>query len=284
MIFANHIVPGQVHLVLHFRPLCPGVSLIYLTPMKDGGSGEAVPLPDFVELFPVCSCAKPDCEDCQGWQFTPRTAAALWFATQVCADQAYDDVVQHGDDPVRGPDEWSVFAAYPRLTWQQDAVWRRQAARAFDDLTEDLERGEWPTARCVAEEMAIHLATRLAEEALAGARGRPWRRLCGRFLGIPMMGTGTLPRRPSCRTTTCCSCSTLLWMAWRIRTPRSIRPTGSVTCARPRGSGPSTTSRPGTGGEGSGAEGPAGSSRGVGVAGGGLEGLLRGGVPASSGA
>jgi hypothetical protein len=36
-IFANRIVPGQVHLALHLCPLCPGVSPTHLNPMKDAG-------------------------------------------------------------------------------------------------------------------------------------------------------------------------------------------------------------------------------------------------------
>ncbi|WUH97713.1 hypothetical protein OHR68_29935 [Spirillospora sp. NBC_00431] len=37
------------------------------------------------------------------------------------------------------------------------AVWRRQAARAFDDLVNDIESGAWPQPTCPAEEMALHL-------------------------------------------------------------------------------------------------------------------------------
>ncbi|HEY5187189.1 MAG TPA: hypothetical protein VIM19_20360, partial [Actinomycetes bacterium] len=48
-------------------------------------------------------------------------------------DGAYDDIQVHGADPV--PDgEWLVFDEYPRITWRQDAMWRRQAAPAYDDL------------------------------------------------------------------------------------------------------------------------------------------------------
>jgi hypothetical protein len=49
-----------------------------------------------------------------------------------------------------------VFEEY--LTYGQGAVWRRQAARAFDDLSSDLSAGHWPSPRFFGEEMALHLA------------------------------------------------------------------------------------------------------------------------------
>jgi hypothetical protein len=106
--------------------------------------------PDFAALFPLCRCAKESCNTCSGFQLTPQTAAALWTVGQILADRAYNDV----------EDEWTLFGRYPRMTWAQDAVWRRQAARAYDDLTADLEAGEWPCPRCPAEEMALHLILR----------------------------------------------------------------------------------------------------------------------------
>lgn len=118
------------------------------------------PRPDFAELFPLCQCAKESCTTCSGFQLTPRTATALWTVAQILADHAYDDVEEHGNQPVLAKNEWALFGRYPRITWTQDAVWRRQAARAYDDLTADLEAGEWPCPRCPAEEMALHLILR----------------------------------------------------------------------------------------------------------------------------
>ncbi|MCG8917737.1 hypothetical protein L6E12_18315 [Actinokineospora sp. PR83] len=91
----------------------------------------------------------------------PRTADALHTALIYQADLAYDDVLEHGDDPV-DDDFWNLFDEYPRITHRQDAIWRRQAARAFDDLAQD----HWPHPHCPAEEMALHLALRWAESAL----------------------------------------------------------------------------------------------------------------------
>lgn len=121
--------------------------------------------PDFVELFPLCRCGRSSCDDCEGWQLTPRTAAALWSAAQILADHAYDDVENHGDDPVDLEQGWILFDQLPAVTWRQDAVWRRQAARAFDDLASDLAEGRRPLPRCFAEEMALHL---VLEDAAAG--------------------------------------------------------------------------------------------------------------------
>jgi hypothetical protein len=64
------------------------------------------------------------------------------------------------DEPVLDDGDWSVFQRYPQITWRQDAVWRRQAARAYDDLTADLEAGKWPRPTCPGEEMALHLILR----------------------------------------------------------------------------------------------------------------------------
>lgn len=117
--------------------------------------------PDLVALFPVkeCSCEDEDCEDC-GWQLTPRTADLLLTSLSVLADQAYDDADDLRDQPVtkQRPGDWELFTRLPSLTWSADRNWRRRMARAFDDLTDDLERGRWPQPSCTAEEMALHLA------------------------------------------------------------------------------------------------------------------------------
>jgi hypothetical protein len=127
---------------------------------------ELEPGPDFAQLFPLCRCGKDDCEASSGFQVTPRTAAVLWTVAQLLADHAYDDVHLYGDEPLVDEDGWMIFGEYPRITWRQDAVWRRQAARAFDDLAEDLEAGKSPRPTCPGEEMAFHLMLRSAEAAV----------------------------------------------------------------------------------------------------------------------
>ncbi len=46
-------------------------------------------------------------------------------------------------------------------------MWRRQAARAYDDLSEDLAQGREPLPRNSAEEMALHLTLRETAAAVA---------------------------------------------------------------------------------------------------------------------
>jgi hypothetical protein len=130
--------------------------------------------PDFAALFPICHCGADDCEDCSGFQMTPRSAAILWAVANLHADFAYDDVQHFGDAPVSEKDDgWAAFADYPRITWGQDGVWRRQAARAFDDLAADLAAGQLPMATCPGEEMAMHLMLRSAQGAAADGWGVP---------------------------------------------------------------------------------------------------------------
>jgi hypothetical protein len=129
------------------------------------------PSPDFAALVELCRCGREECGNCAGFQLTPRTVSALWNAAQVLADQAYDDVEANGDDPVGADGEWYVFDRYPRITFARDAVWRRQAARCFDDLADDLAAGRWPSPTCPGEEMALHLMLR---DAAAGVADERW--------------------------------------------------------------------------------------------------------------
>jgi hypothetical protein len=137
--------------------------------------------PQFAALFPLCACGTDTCDQCSGFHMTPRTAAALWTAAGVLADQAYDDVLEHGDEPVDDTGAWSVFDEFPRITWRQNAIWRRQAARSFDDLSDDLAAGHWPQPRCPAEEMALHLILRSAEAAVDD----DWAGFTGRYVDLP---------------------------------------------------------------------------------------------------
>lgn len=135
------------------------------------------PRPDFAALFAVreCGCRQQDCEICEGWQLTPRTADVLYTALEIMADQAFEDIEEHGSEPVGREDvgDWLLFDRLPRLTWNQDSGWRRQVARACDDLARDLACGDWPMPRNNAEEIVLHLAIedgpdRLAEKEDAG--------------------------------------------------------------------------------------------------------------------
>lgn len=119
--------------------------------------------PDFATLFTPCRCGSESCDRCSIFQLTPRTAAALWFAAVVLSEQAFNDIDEHGDEPVADPGRWAVFGNYPTFTWRQDRRWRRRAARAYDDLLDDLSVGSEPLRTCIAEEMALYLVINLAE-------------------------------------------------------------------------------------------------------------------------
>jgi hypothetical protein len=95
-----------------------------------------------------------------GWQLTPRTADVLHAALEIMADQAFDDIEEHASEPVESEDggDWLFFDRLPRITWNQDSGWRRQVARACDDLGNDLVCGDWPMPRNNAEEIVLHLA------------------------------------------------------------------------------------------------------------------------------
>jgi hypothetical protein len=135
--------------------------------------------PDFATLFPVRSCERShvdwdketECDVCGDWQLTPRTADMLYTALENLSDEAYDDVEEHGSDPVtrRNNGDWNLFDRFPRITWQTDADWRRQVARACEDLSQDLAAGRWPIPRTNAEEMALHLAIEDAPDYLEEA-------------------------------------------------------------------------------------------------------------------
>lgn len=138
--------------------------------------------PDFAALFPECGCGDESCERCVAAMLTPRTVAVMRSAAVMLADLAYDDVLEFGDDPMDPTDgRWSVFDEFPRITWRQDAVWRRRAARSFDDLAADLAAGECPRPRCAAEEMALHLVLCYAESAVDDG----WSGLDAHFAGLP---------------------------------------------------------------------------------------------------
>lgn len=139
------------------------------------------PVPDFASLFAPCSCDRSSCPRCSGFQLTARSAAVLWRTVTTLADQAFDDVLEHGDLPVGEGTTWMVFDELPRSTWEQDAVWRRQFARSLDDLAGDLEAGRAPFPRCLAEAWALRLAILYAEAAVKD----DWAGLDDQFSDLP---------------------------------------------------------------------------------------------------
>lgn len=84
----------------------------------------------------------------------------------IMADEAYDDVAEFGDVAIAATTEPGplIFDLFPPVTWGEDSVWRRRAARAFDDLAADLDAGREPEPTCTGEEMALHLILRRARD------------------------------------------------------------------------------------------------------------------------
>ncbi len=81
---------------------------------------------------------------------------------------AWQEATALGDDPLpRGAG--GVFGRLPAITLRCGGRWRRQMARAFDDLAGDLQAaGEtWAGPRCTGEEMALHLMIDLARSITA---------------------------------------------------------------------------------------------------------------------
>lgn len=153
--------------------------------------------PDFAALFPVADGAEQG--GVTAWRPTPRTADLLSVSLIIAADMAFDELAGHGDtDTVDRGGMWNFFDRLPPITWPQDGTWRRQLARACDDLAGDLTAGRLPVPRCLGEEAALHLAfedaqERLEErgflqmsghEALVRARGDYDWNVCARELGL----------------------------------------------------------------------------------------------------
>lgn len=101
-------------------------------------------------------------------KLTPRQRELLRTHLWVNADNTYDDIEEHGDRAIDTSSGcwWALLDRLPSQTWELPTWWRRQIARAFDDLALDLEAGRLPYPRCIAEEVALVLAASDAQAAL----------------------------------------------------------------------------------------------------------------------
>ncbi|RZB19583.1 hypothetical protein StrepF001_12645 [Streptomyces sp. F001] len=100
---------------------------------------------------------------------TARTRAVLHLALQELSDQAWQEVSTLGDQPAERS-AGGLFGSLPRVTWHQDGSWRRQMARAFDDLAADCSSNAEVEPRSTGEEMALHLGIARAQDL---TRNRP---------------------------------------------------------------------------------------------------------------
>ena len=104
-----------------------------------------------------------------GEVLTARTRAVLHLALRELAEQAWKEAETLGEQPAqRGAG--GLFGSLPRVTWHLDGAWRRQMARAFDDLATDCESGAQVEPRSTGEEMALHLGIARAQDL---TRNRP---------------------------------------------------------------------------------------------------------------
>ncbi|MEY9839364.1 hypothetical protein [Streptacidiphilus sp. EB103A] len=126
-----------------------------------------VPLPDYAGLFQLQRAADA------AWQFTPRTAYVLDGLLSTIADEGAQAARDFGEEVVREEhrDHMTVFTDLPEATWDQGYAWRRDFARAADDLSEDIAAGRIPAPRCVAERVALDLALDGARAHAKGTAG-----------------------------------------------------------------------------------------------------------------
>ncbi len=115
------------------------------------------PRPDFAALMVCDNCDGEGCIVCEATASTPRTMMVLFHGLQVLGDEGFDDAEELNGQPINH-DHAGLFDRYPEFTWSCDTDWRRRAARAYDDLADDMVRGIKPHPRCPAEEMALWLA------------------------------------------------------------------------------------------------------------------------------
>ncbi|MER6739142.1 hypothetical protein, partial [Streptomyces puniciscabiei] len=122
-----------------------------------------------------------DEEDDEGEEvLTARTRAVLHLALQQLSDQAWQEVSALGDEPAQRS-AGGVFGSLPRVTWNQERPWRRQMARAFDDLAADCSSNAEVEPRSTGEEMALHLGIARAQDL---TRNRP-RLVRDTVVGLP---------------------------------------------------------------------------------------------------
>lgn len=103
------------------------------------------------------------------FSLTDRQRELMRIHAWVCADGAYDDIEERADDPVDQTEWWNLFDQLPECTYNESALWRRQMARSFDDLAEDLDAGRLPRPRTMAEQLALMIVIVHASAALSDA-------------------------------------------------------------------------------------------------------------------
>ncbi|MCL7423924.1 hypothetical protein [Streptomyces sp. YS415] len=107
---------------------------------------------------PESNADREDWDDDEEYGPTARTLTVLEAALDIVSDMARQSLEEIDDRPVDLGDNYAlIFSDLPVLTWRQDAQWRREMVRCFEDLADDIRAGRWPRPRCTGEEMALHI-------------------------------------------------------------------------------------------------------------------------------
>lgn len=101
-------------------------------------------------------------ENSEPWAPTPRTLKVLEAALDIACDMTYDEIEEHGGKPMKAGKVnkgWYFMLGYlPSQAWRQTRRWRREFARCYDDLANDIRTGQTPRPTCTGEELALHIA------------------------------------------------------------------------------------------------------------------------------
>jgi hypothetical protein len=150
--------PGRTPLAAHLRT--DPIDGILLFPATRCTPGQCTNCTDCTNDCRNCdTCKEFLCDDCVPPDLTPRTAYSLTVAGSVLADQCYDAI--DGSPSTRA--ERRELLPLPTSMHTQSDEFIRRMARCFDDLTHDLDNGEWPQPRNLAEQLALHLVIEYAE-------------------------------------------------------------------------------------------------------------------------
>lgn len=104
-----------------------------------------------------------------GPALTPRQARMVAVVATTFAATVYGDADALAGRAIESAEQGSLLATLPAVTWARGTGWRRQMARAFDDLAVDIAAGRDPEPTCAGEKMALRLVVAgAAEHAAAG--------------------------------------------------------------------------------------------------------------------
>lgn len=114
------------------------------------------PDPDFADLFP-----RPTNPD-EFW-LEPRTASMLHLGLGMLGDELTDDLKTFKRNSATAFEDALWLHRLPRFTWGQNKLWFEGLARSAFALMADLENGDIPYPRSLAEEIVLHFGIEVAD-------------------------------------------------------------------------------------------------------------------------